>query len=88
MAKMRAQLKFIDEVPGPAIRIPSYNLAFLPHFQNMIQTTQAGRDWVSSHRDDIFSPRAAVTRKAFDDANVELPEGMENQMQRGKNLSG
>ncbi len=57
----------------------------MPHFQNMIQTTQAGRDWVSSHRDDIFSPRAAVTRKAFDDANVELPEGMEDQMQRGKN---
>ena len=37
MAKMRAQLKFIDEVPGPAIRIPSYNLAFLPHFQNMTE---------------------------------------------------
>ena len=57
----------------------------MPHFQNMIQTTQASRDWVSGHRDDIFSPRAAVTRKAFDDANVDLPEGMENQMQRGKN---
>jgi len=36
-AKMRAQLKFIDEVPGPAIRVPSYNLAFLPHFQNMTE---------------------------------------------------
>lgn len=37
VAKMRAQLKFIDEVPGPAIRIPSYNLAFLPHFQAMTE---------------------------------------------------
>ncbi|MEM7693118.1 MAG: glutathione S-transferase family protein [Pseudomonadota bacterium] len=35
VAKMRAMLKFIDEVPAPAIRVPSYNLAFLPHFQSM-----------------------------------------------------
>ena len=34
-ARMRAMLKFIDEVPAPAIRIPSYNLAFLPSFQRM-----------------------------------------------------
>lgn len=34
-AQMRAMVRFIDEVPGPAIRIPSYNLAFLPHFQAM-----------------------------------------------------
>ena len=34
-ARMRAMLKFIDEVPAPAIWIPSYNLAFLPSFQRM-----------------------------------------------------
>lgn len=34
-ARMRALLHFIDEVPTEAIRIPSYNLAFLPHFQRM-----------------------------------------------------
>lgn len=34
-ARMRAMVRFIDEVPGPAIRVPSYNLAFLPHFQAM-----------------------------------------------------
>jgi glutathione S-transferase len=34
-AKMRAMMRFIDEVPAPAIRVPSYNLAFLPHFQSM-----------------------------------------------------
>jgi len=28
-------MRFIDEVPAAAIRIPSYNLAFLPHFQSM-----------------------------------------------------
>ncbi|SMY07687.1 glutathione S-transferase family protein [Flavimaricola marinus] len=34
-ARMRAMMRFIDEVPTPAIRTPSYNLAFLPHFQAM-----------------------------------------------------
>jgi glutathione S-transferase len=34
-ARMRALMRFIDEVPTPAIRVPSYNLAFLPHFQSM-----------------------------------------------------
>lgn len=34
-ARMRAMMRFIDEVPTPAIRVPSYNLAFLPHFQSM-----------------------------------------------------
>lgn len=35
VAEMRAKMRFIDEVPTPAIRVPSYNLAFLPHFQSM-----------------------------------------------------
>ncbi len=34
-ARLRAMMRFIDEVPTPAIRIPSYNLAFLPHFRSM-----------------------------------------------------
>ena len=34
-AKMRSMLRYIDEIPAPAIRVPSYNLAFLPHFQQM-----------------------------------------------------
>lgn len=37
-AEARAMMRFIDEVPTPAIRIPSYNLAFLPHFQSMTET--------------------------------------------------
>jgi glutathione S-transferase len=32
---MRALMRFIDEVPAAAIRVPSYNLAFLPSFQAM-----------------------------------------------------
>lgn len=34
-AHMRSMMRYIDEVPTPAVRIPSYNLAFLPHFQRM-----------------------------------------------------
>jgi len=34
-AQMRALMRFIDEVPTPAIRIPSYNLAFLRYFKTM-----------------------------------------------------
>jgi glutathione S-transferase len=34
-ANMRALMRFIDEVPAAAIRVPSYNLAFLPSFQAM-----------------------------------------------------
>lgn len=37
IAQMRAQMRFIEEVPTPAIRVPSYNLAFLPHFQAMTE---------------------------------------------------
>ncbi len=37
-ARMRAMIRFIDEVPSSAIRVPSYNLAFLPHFQAMTES--------------------------------------------------
>ena len=34
-ARMRSMMRYIDEIPTPAVRVPSYNLAFLPHFQTM-----------------------------------------------------
>lgn len=34
-AKMRSLVAYIDEIPTPAIRVPSYNLAFLPYFKAM-----------------------------------------------------
>src|ERR1700745_1107187 len=34
-AKMRALLRFIDEMPAAAVRVPTFNLAFLPRFQAM-----------------------------------------------------
>lgn len=37
LANMRAMMRYIDELPTPAVRTPSYNLAFLPHFQAMTE---------------------------------------------------
>ena len=34
-AAMRALMRFIDEMPAAAVRVPTFNLAFLPHFQAM-----------------------------------------------------
>jgi glutathione S-transferase len=34
-AHMRALMRFIDEMPAAAIRVPTFNLAFLPHFAAM-----------------------------------------------------
>jgi glutathione S-transferase len=32
---MRALMRFIDEMPAAAVRVPTFNLAFLPRFQAM-----------------------------------------------------
>ena len=37
VARLRSMMRFVDEVPTPAVRVPSYNLAFLPHFQAMTE---------------------------------------------------
>jgi glutathione S-transferase len=34
-ARMRALLRFIDEMPAAAVRVPTFNLAFLPRFAAM-----------------------------------------------------
>ena len=34
-AGMRSLIRYIDEVPTPAVRVPSYNIAFLPHYRDM-----------------------------------------------------
>jgi glutathione S-transferase len=37
-AKMRALMHFIDEMPAAAVRVPTFNIAFLPRFQAMSET--------------------------------------------------
>jgi len=34
-ARMRALMHYMDEMPAAAVRVPTYNLAFLPGFQKM-----------------------------------------------------
>jgi glutathione S-transferase len=34
-AVMRSHMRFIDEMPTPAVRVPTFNIAFLPRFQAM-----------------------------------------------------
>ena len=34
-AAMRSQMRFIDEMPAASVRVPTFNLAFLPRFQKM-----------------------------------------------------
>src|SRR3984893_5419754 len=34
-AVMRSLILYIDEIPTPAVRVPSYNIAFLPHYRDM-----------------------------------------------------
>jgi limonene 1,2-monooxygenase len=55
-----------------------------PHFQGQLDPPRASREWVAERRRDIFGPPGAAIRKAFDDAGLPLPEGMENRFQRGR----
>jgi glutathione S-transferase len=41
-ARMRAMMHFIDEMPAAAVRVPTFNLAFLPSFQKMGQRSLCG----------------------------------------------
>ena len=34
-ARMRTLMRFIDEMPAAAVRVPTFNLAFLPGFAAM-----------------------------------------------------
>lgn len=36
-SRMRSLMRFIDEMPTPAVRIPTFNIAFLPRFQRMTE---------------------------------------------------
>jgi glutathione S-transferase len=36
-ARMRALMRFIDEMPAAAVRVPTFNLAFLPRFAAMTE---------------------------------------------------
>ncbi len=37
LAKMRTMMRYIDEMPAASIRVPTFNIAFLPRFQKMTE---------------------------------------------------
>ena len=38
LARMRTMMRFIDEMPAASIRVPTFNIAFLPRFQKMSES--------------------------------------------------
>lgn len=79
VARMRSMLRFIDEVPTPAIRIPSYNLAFLPHFQAMTDAEfQAVCDSKPLRREFLMRMgRTGFPQSDMDEALGRLKRGVE-----------
>lgn len=79
VARMRAMMRFIDEVPTPAVRVPSYNLAFLPHFQAMSEAEfQALCDSKPLRREFLMRMgRTGFPDKDMDEATGRLRRGVE-----------
>lgn len=78
-ATMRAMMRFIDEVPTPAIRVPSYNLAFLPHFQSMTEDEfQALADSKPLRREFLLKMgRTGFPQADMDEAMGRLQRGVD-----------
>ena len=78
-ARMRAMMRFIDEVPTPAIRVPSYNLAFLPHFQAMSEAAfQALADSKPLRREFLLKMgRTGFPKAEMDEALGRLGRGVD-----------
>lgn len=79
IARLRAMMRFVDEVPTPAIRVPSYNLAFLPHFQAMSEEEfQALCDSKPLRREFLMKMgRTGFPKADMDEALGRLRRGIE-----------
>jgi glutathione S-transferase len=75
-AIVRAWVRYFDEVPTAAIRVPSFNMAFLPRFEKLdddrFQKEQAD---VRPIRKQFYE---RMGRKGFDDAEVDAAMGQFN----------
>jgi len=78
-AEMRSMMRFIDEVPTPAVRVPSYNLAFLPHFRAMSEEDfQALCDSKPLRREFLMKMgRTGFPQQEMDEATGRLRRGVE-----------
>lgn len=79
VARLRAMMRFVDEIPTPAIRVPSYNLAFLPHFQAMSEEEfQALCDSKPLRREFLKRMgRTGFPKEDMDEALARLQRGIE-----------
>lgn len=78
-AQMRSMIRYIDEVPTPAVRFPSYNLAFLPHFQAMSEEEfQALCDSKPLRREFLMKMgRTGFPKDVLDEAMGRIARGLE-----------
>jgi glutathione S-transferase len=67
-ARMRWMMRYIDEVPAPAVRVPSYNLAFLPHFREMPEADFIALAESKPLRQEFL---LAMGRTGFSDADMQ-----------------
>lgn len=79
VARMRFMMRFIDEVPTPAVRVPSYNVAFLPHFQAMTEAEfEAVCDAKPLRREFLKRMgRTGFSKADMDEATGRLRRGVE-----------
>jgi len=82
-AKMRAWMRYLEEVPTAAVRVPSFNMAFLPRFDGLDDATflaeQAGPRPIRKH---FFEK---MGRLGFDPDTVR--ESMEQLRQTAERMS-
>jgi len=78
-AKMRAVLHFIDEMPAAAVRVPTFNLAFLPRFAAMSEEDfSAFAKSKPLRREFMLSMgRSGFPRREMDDAMARLRRSYE-----------
>lgn len=85
-AHMREWLRFFEEVPTPAVRVPSYNRVFLRHFQSMTDEEFKAFGESKPLRKDFFLKmgRTGYTDEEMRQAEARLRmtvERMEKQLQ-------
>lgn len=70
-AHMREWMRFFEEVPAPAVRVPSYNLVFLRHFQKMTEEEFIAFGESKPLRKDFF---LKMGRKGYSDEEMQQAE--------------
>jgi glutathione S-transferase len=71
-AQMRALMRFIDEMPAAAVRVPTFNLAFLPRFAAMSEEEFVAFAEAKPLRKEFM---LAMGRKGFPDSEMNAALG-------------